>query len=281
MISQYNSTSSQSKSIEEILSAFAKNAVAGSYTSLPAIVTAYDSIKNTASIEFVCQQSYLSESGDLEYMGLTPLSGVPVMLTRAGSHVVTLPISIGDECWVQFSHKSMSGFLSSGKSELPVHLDNGDIIDAVIVMKQISAPKNAELKNISTDSYQIRKADNTDSFIEYKGSTETTTIKASADVSAIINPDGINLVAGTSTIVISKDGTITITAKGSGIMTLTDSLLTSSVPIQAPSFSGPSGGIASMTSGLDVGTNPITAKGIDLGTHVHSDPQGGTTGAPQ
>jgi len=85
---------------------------------------------------------------------------------------------------------------------------------------------------------------------------------------------------GDISITAPKGQSITFTV-GAATLTLTPTALISSVPIQAPSFSGASGGIAVMTSGLDAGTNPITSKGVDLSSHVHSDPQGGTTGAPQ
>lgn len=75
---------------------------------------------------------------------------------------------------------------------------------------------------------------------------------------------------------------------GSATLTLTDSLLVSSVPIQAPSYAGSSGGAANMTSGINMAGQSITdvgalntSGGVNLSTHIHTGDSGGDTGAPK
>ncbi|MFL9904281.1 oxidoreductase [Paraburkholderia fungorum] len=91
---------------------------------------------------------------------------------------------------------------------------------------------------------------------------------------AITSPKQISLAA--PTIVLQATQTIGLTA-GTQI---TNSAPAVEIDGQLTQGEGPQGGNASMQGPLNV-TQNVTAQGTSLHTHVHSDPQGGTTGPPQ
>lgn len=92
----------------------------------------------------------------------------------------------------------------------------------------------------------------------------------------------------TGNVEVNSQGEVKITSPskitlqvGGATVVLTSSLLTSSVPIQAPSYSGSGGGAANMTSGINMSGQNITSVGsltttggINLSTHRHSTPSG-------
>ena len=73
---------------------------------------------------------------------------------------------------------------------------------------------------------------------------------------------------------------------GGATLTLTSSILASSVPITAPSFSGGGGSAAVMTSGIDMSgqsianAKEVTAGGKKLSSHTHTGNQGSPTSPP-
>lgn len=92
----------------------------------------------------------------------------------------------------------------------------------------------------------------------------------------------------TGNVEVNSQGEVKITSPskitlqvGGATVVLTSSLLMSSVPIQAPSYSGSGGGVANMTSGINMSGQNITSVGsltttggINLSTHRHSTPSG-------
>jgi len=95
----------------------------------------------------------------------------------------------------------------------------------------------------------------------------------------------------TGNVEVNSQGEVKITSPskitlqvGGATVVLTSSLLTSSVPIQAPSYSGSGGGAANMTSGINMSGQNIssvgaltTTGGVNLSTHIHSTPSGNSS----
>ena len=206
-----NKRLTKDKSLTQLLSSFSNLATASMYTSLAGKVVKYDTVSNTAEIELGSMQASYAENG-VEYEPLSNLYEVPILLDRAGSTAVTLPIVAGDECLVLFNHKSMNIFRLTGSAGKPDHLKNGDIEDAYAIIKQVSIPKN-DIVKIKDTAYQIRGVKDNNSYIEYSQVDNTTTIRSNEKTTIVAAPDLVTITASDSSIVIAKDGTITINAK--------------------------------------------------------------------
>ncbi|MBK2125117.1 hypothetical protein [Fangia hongkongensis] len=112
----------------------------------------------------------------------------------------------------------------------------------------------------------------------------TATINVNSSIS-VTTQSTVN-VNSTGKITIQSDGDIELNSNGATLI-LSSSSLVSSVPISAPSFTGSGGGAAVMTAGINMSSQnitnagDITAGGVNLTTHKHTDSEGGDTSGPQ
>lgn len=81
----------------------------------PGKVTAYDPITNTAVVKPMVKNAiYSVEDDERSYEELPEIPFVPVIWPRAGSYVVTMPLSVGDTVLLVFCDASMAEWLETG-----------------------------------------------------------------------------------------------------------------------------------------------------------------------
>jgi hypothetical protein len=150
-------------SLKEMVGQFAKNAIVQMYTQLPCLITKYDEVNMIASIQPLTKQWIYDEDlkGGGSSFEMQEIREVSVAFPRAGNLVQTWPVQVGDECLVEFMHKSSVNAIKTGNIGELLHLDNGNIQDAIAVLKQFSLPKHQEVVTPSTTAGELRTVDGT------------------------------------------------------------------------------------------------------------------------
>lgn len=246
------------ETIEEMLDFIFEQQFKKIYTSIPAIVDSYNSSTKRANVVPALNRVYTDGS----IKSLPVVIDVPVVFPSGGGFTVTMPITKGDSVLLVFSQRGLTNFKKTFAQATP---DD----DSLLSLKDAVAISGFGALNItptSSTGATIQDNDGENAVIVESGRVE---IKKSSNT-LTINDSQMQAVIGGAT------------------LTLNASSLTSSVPINAPSYSGLSGGAANMTSGINMSSQNIanvadltTDGGVNLSAHVHPDPQGGTTGTPQ
>jgi hypothetical protein len=129
------------------------------------------------------------------YVDMPILVDVPVMMLNAGNYMISMPVTIGDECLVIFSDRcidnwwNLSGVqpqvTAQGIGELRFH----DLSDGVAIIGPFSRPKVPV--SISPNTLQIRTKDGA-TYLEIDGS-------GNCNIHANVNITGNLVVSGTTT----------------------------------------------------------------------------------
>ncbi len=196
-------------------------------------------------------------------LGNTPqplpiISGVPVVLPYAQKEglSITLPIKVGDECLLIIADRSIDNWQFNGGVQSPVETTvprTHDLTDAICIPGLSN--NVTEIEDYAFDAIEIRNKDKSicirlnDSQIILKTAEASTTLTSSSMTHSV----------GSSTISIT-DSTITISADTVNI----------------------NGTDLDLNSAQTTFAGTVTDNnGVDLETHIHSDPQGGVTGGPE
>lgn len=240
-----------SDSVDFILEQFKK----GMNTSLPAIVQSYDSSTKRTTVLPAIKRLFTDGTSQ----SLPILVDVPIIFPSAGGFTITMPISKGDTVLLMFTQRGITNFKQQFTESMPTNSLMA-IHDAVAI--------------VGFGALSITPA-----------SSSGCTMQNNAGSNAIIVESGkVEIKKGSNTVVID-DSQLQATIQGA-TLTLNSSALISSVPVMAPSFSGLSGEVANMTSGINMagqditGANNVVAGGVNLTSHHHIDSQGGSTGTP-
>lgn len=126
--------------------------------SLPCIVTKFDSTKQTVDCVPAIRE-LINIGGSLKYVDLPELKEVPIEIPRAGNYVITLPITVGQECRVTFQDLCIDGWWARGGIQNWNDLRRHDLSDAIATFSPWSQPNS--IPNYSTSSLEIRSLDGT------------------------------------------------------------------------------------------------------------------------
>jgi len=234
------------KTLGDAISRISSNATKSMYTMLPGVIKEYDSTNGLATVQPLTMQWFYDSTvqGGGYAENMPEIREVPVCFDRSGNLVITKNVTVGDECLLYFAHKSSFGAYQTGEISLPYHLNNGDIEDAVALIKEFSIPKHNDIVSPSEDSLDIRTVDN------------NTVISIKNDGSSI------SLKVGGSTLTL-EDGKLTI-----GV---------SEVEVNASDIKLNGDVTANTLTATTITADTVkTTAGIDLDLHKHG---GVTTGA--
>lgn len=126
--------------------------------SLPCIVTKFDSTKQTVDC-IPAIRELINIGGSLKYVDLPELKEVPIEIPRAGNYVITLPITVGQECRVTFQDLCIDGWWARGGIQNWNDLRRHDLSDAIATFSPWSQPNS--IPNYSTSGLEIRSLDGT------------------------------------------------------------------------------------------------------------------------
>lgn len=225
------------------LSSF-KGKQANIWTAMPGVIQSFDATKMTVSVQPVIQGVVFKENTPPTNTNLPLLVDCPIILPSAGGLTITFPVAKGDECLIIFASRCIDNWWYLGAVD-----SNGNTIprsQAEIRMHDLS------------DGFVILGPRSLPHVIQNYSTTDIQIRSNDGHASISINPT-------THAININTNSTVSMTA-------------TNGVTVTTPTttFNGDMHCTGTITGDTDVKTGTISLK-----NHTHSDPQGGTVGAPQ
>ena len=85
------------------------------WTALPGIVTGFDPVAMTVSVQPAVQGSVKDETGNSKNVQMPLLVDVPVVFPCGGGFSLTYPIRVGDEVLVVFASRCIDGWWQGGQ----------------------------------------------------------------------------------------------------------------------------------------------------------------------
>lgn len=223
----------------------------------PAIIKEFDSITQTVTVQLAVREKVIIE-GVIESKKVPVLYKVPIYMPRAGNFIITMPITVGDECLVVFADTNFDAWQQNGGEENEQMTQRRHDLTDAIALCGIWSQKNL-VDNYSSTNLQIRSLDGL-STIELSD----TNIKVTKGVNEInIADDSISL---TSTTINLNGTTTTQSGSDTKMEVLGDSIV----------LSKGSSTITIGASGIAILASTVTINGKDFITHRHADGTGTT-----
>ena len=241
------------------------------WTALPGIIQSFDPTTMTCQVQIAIRakigqpafNTYTSPSkindpsGTFCWDQLPMLVDCPVVFPSGGGCSLTFPILNGDECLVIFASRCIDAWWQAGGIQNQAHLRMHDLSDGFVIPGPRSVPR--VIQNISTSSVQLR-TDDGQAHVEINASNHNIGVVTSGNLGATVG------------------GTMTANVTGAASITAPTIALNGNVTVNG-TLSQIGGGAATFSGSLTA-QGDISGSGTSLHTHTHSDPQGGTTGAP-
>jgi Phage protein Gp138 N-terminal domain len=134
---------------------------AGLWTGFPGIIKAYDPVKMTCSVQPALKMVQVTPgaNGDntLSHVSMPLLTDCPVIFPCGGNTILTFPIALEDECWVDVADRCIDGWWQSGGEQQQMERRMHDLSDGFVTVGPRSQPK--VVGNISTETTQLRSLD--------------------------------------------------------------------------------------------------------------------------
>lgn len=226
---------------------------AGLWTALPGTVRSYDPARGTVTVSPAVRVSRRDEQGVVSWLDIPLLVDVPVVFPGGGGFQLTFPLADGDPVLVVFASRCIDTWWDTGTTGNPPDARMHDLSDGFAIpgpRPRTSVPPaqsttGAELRNEARSSY----------------------VRIDADGNVAV------LAAGNLTGQVAGD--VNVTATGDAFVAATNVHVTGNVTIQGTLFVT---GDATLAGSNSLST--ATIGGVSFTSHVHNDPQGGTTGGP-
>ena len=231
-------------------------------------IVEYFPTTQTATVKICNDQTFDSVEDTDQQVGRGLLNDVPVHTPSGGGWSMTFPIAFGEPCQLSFSQFGYDHWFVDNEDSAGIRIDGHpqpwtyrrfDLADG--------------FAQVGYNNLVTAIADYSDTDAEFRSADRSTRI-------ALTESGNIDIVAGTTTIVINKDGQVNITTpvvtmSGDLVVEGTSTLkgaVTSEASVTAPVISG--------TTSVSATTN-LTVAGKEMSGHIHSNGHnGGNTGGP-
>ena len=188
---------------------------------MPGIIKSFDLSKQTVTVQLAIREKLSIGGKPYEDVNIPIIEDVPIFMPRAGNFVLTMPITVGDECLVIFGDNCIDSWWESGAVGNQIDRRRHDLSDGFALIGVWSQPK--VISGYSNDSTELRSLDNS-SKIEIKDS-EINIISPTINVQAdTVNADAtqINLTGSTGVTIngnnnSSIDNKLFLTHKHTGV----------------------------------------------------------------
>ena len=130
------------------------------HTALPGIIQSFDPELQTVSVQPAIKRIFKSiseDSQDTIPMELPILINVPILYPRGGGFSLTFPISVGDECLLLFSERSIDRWHIFGGTNEPGAKRFHSLSDAIAIVGLSSVPN--KIPNYDDQNVVLRKDD--------------------------------------------------------------------------------------------------------------------------
>jgi hypothetical protein len=131
----------------------------------PGIIQSFDANKQTVTVKIAIKEKMSFGGKPFEDLEIPILLDVPIYMPRAGNFVLTMPVTVGDECLVVFSDTCIDSWFDTGDVGEQIDLRRHDLSDGFAIIGVWSQPN--VITSYSTDSVVLRNLNN-DSLIEVK-----------------------------------------------------------------------------------------------------------------
>jgi hypothetical protein len=124
---------------------------------IPGIIQEFDPETQTVSVQPALTENIMNPDLSTSTVNLPLLVDVPIVLSRAGGYVLTMPVQKGDECLIIFADSCIDGWFSYGGVQNQLEKRRHDLSDSFAILGTWSQPN--VIKNYSTTSAQLRSVD--------------------------------------------------------------------------------------------------------------------------
>jgi len=131
----------------------------------PGIIQSFDEVKQTVTVKLAIREMLSFNCGPYEHLEVPILQDVPIYMPRAGNFVLTMPVTVGDECLIIFGDNCIDSWWESGNVSNQLDLRRHDLSDGMALIGIWSQPK--KINGYSTDSAVLRNLNN-DSYVEVR-----------------------------------------------------------------------------------------------------------------
>lgn len=132
----------------------------------PAIIQDFNPDAQTVTVQIALRELIKKEDGSKEWITISPLLDVPIVIPHSGGYSITMPVNKGDECLVIFSDMCIDAWFSYGGIQNQLELRRHDLSDGFAILGVWSQPNKIE--NYSINSCQLRNRKGT-AYVELKG----------------------------------------------------------------------------------------------------------------
>ena len=262
------------------------------WTALPGIVQTFDPKALTCEVQVAIMGKRVLEDGTVETTTLPLLLDCPVVFPRGGGCSLTFPIKSGDECLVVFSCRAIDFWWQLGGVQAPAEPRMHDLSDGFVIPGPYSQPN--VIADVSTSCVELR-TDDRKAYVSLNPNSHEIHVETAGDVTANV----------TGSVTASVGADMSATVGGSATLTVTGSamLKAASVTIDSPQthvtgaltvdglITGGGGMVVSGGGGATVtgnftlngslsATDDVTAGGISLMHHVHTEQGDGSDVSP-
>lgn len=240
---------------------------------MPAIVTRVNLEAQTVEVKLALHGKVKDTEGEVRYVQYPILPDVPIVWPRAGGFALTFPVKVDDECLVIFADRCIDAWWQSGGVQKPMDERMHDLSDAFALFGATSQPQ--KLPDVKDNAVELRDDDRINWISLRKGSLDinidgATTVHCHDAEVNIDNSATVNV--GSSTTLNCPTNTINgnVNINGNTVMKGT-LLVTSKITGQGGfAISGGGGTTCAVTGSLDT-TGDVTAGGISLQGHTHTE----------
>lgn len=165
---------------------------------IPGIIQAFDASTQLVTVKPAIREMLSFNGKPFEHISLPDLMMVPIILPRAGDFIVTMPVTIGDECLVIFGDMCYDTWWENSQVGNQIDLRRHDLSDGFAILGPWSKPR--VISNYSTDSVQIRNEDKS-SYVEIKNNTINiiTTSEVNVEAETVnVEAEEVNVTAETA-----------------------------------------------------------------------------------
>jgi hypothetical protein len=150
------------------------------WTSLPGIIQSFNAEAMTVVVQPTIQVRVTDRPTNKKtWVNMPLLLDVPIVIQRAGGMSVTLPIQVGNECFVCFSSRCIDGWWQLGGIQKQTEFRMHDLSDGFAFLGPTSQPH--VIANYSTTTMQIR-SDDGGLVMDFNPSNHNLTITTSGDI---------------------------------------------------------------------------------------------------
>lgn len=123
----------------------------------PAIIKEFDSTTQTVTVQLVIKERAIV-NGVISSRKVPVMYKVPIYMPRAGKFIITMPITVGDECLVVFADTNFDSWQQNGGEENEQMTQRRHDLTDAIALCGIWSQKNL-VDNYSSTNLQIRSLD--------------------------------------------------------------------------------------------------------------------------